>query len=76
LHPMQQALIKNDAFQCGDCTPGQISSAVALANEGRASTRAEIQELMSRNLCRCGAKSNILAAVEEDIALFLNAPGY
>jgi xanthine dehydrogenase YagT iron-sulfur-binding subunit len=65
LHPMQQAFIKHDAFQCGYCTPGQICSAVGLANEGRATSRAEIQELMSGNLCRCGAYSNILAAVEE-----------
>ncbi|RRV06373.1 (2Fe-2S)-binding protein [Pseudomonas sp. v388] len=65
LHPMQQAFIKHDAFQCGYCTPGQICSAVGLANEGRAHNRAEIQELMSGNLCRCGAYSNILAAVEE-----------
>ncbi|EPJ85248.1 MULTISPECIES: (2Fe-2S)-binding protein [Pseudomonas] len=65
LHPLQQAFIKHDAFQCGYCTPGQICSAVGLANEGRASSRAEIQEMMSGNLCRCGAYSNILAAVEE-----------
>lgn len=65
LHPLQQAFIKHDAFQCGYCTPGQICSAVGLANEGRANSRAEIQELMSGNLCRCGAYSNILAAVEE-----------
>ena len=65
LHPMQQAFIKHDAFQCGYCTPGQICSAVGLANEGRASSTAEIKELMSGNLCRCGAYSNIVAAVEE-----------
>nr|WP_314581715.1 2Fe-2S iron-sulfur cluster-binding protein [uncultured Pseudomonas sp.] len=65
LHPMQQAFIKHDAFQCGYCTPGQICSAVGLANEGRACTPDEIKELMSGNLCRCGAYSNILAAVEE-----------
>ncbi len=62
---MQQAFIKHDAFQCGYCTPGQICSAVGLANEGRASSTAEIKELMSGNLCRCGAYSNIVAAVEE-----------
>jgi xanthine dehydrogenase YagT iron-sulfur-binding subunit len=62
---MQQAFIKHDAFQCGYCTPGQICSAVGLANEGRARTADEIKELMSGNLCRCGAYSNILAAVEE-----------
>ena len=65
LHPMQQAFIKHDAFQCGYCTPGQICSAVGLANEGRAGSTAEIKELMSGNLCRCGAYSNIVAAVEE-----------
>ncbi|RMN46705.1 Iron-sulfur cluster-binding protein [Pseudomonas syringae pv. apii] len=73
LHPMQQAFIKHDAFQCGYCTPGQICSAVGLVNEGRASSRAEIQELMSGNLCRCGAYSNILAAVEEALPQFHNA---
>ncbi|MDB5994639.1 MAG: putative dehydrogenase [Pseudomonas sp.] len=65
LHPMQQAFIKHDAFQCGYCTPGQICSAVGLANEGRAETTAQIQELMSGNLCRCGAYSNIRDAIEE-----------
>jgi xanthine dehydrogenase YagT iron-sulfur-binding subunit len=65
LHPMQQAFIKHDAFQCGYCTPGQICSAVGLANEGRAQTPDQIKELMSGNLCRCGAYTNILAAVEE-----------
>lgn len=65
LHPMQQAFIKHDAFQCGYCTPGQICSAVGLANEGRAHTSAEIKELMSGNLCRCGAYSNIRDAIEE-----------
>lgn len=65
LHPMQQAFIKHDAFQCGYCTPGQICSAVGLVNEGKANSRGEIQELMSGNLCRCGAYSNIIAAVEE-----------
>ncbi|HKS15345.1 MAG TPA: (2Fe-2S)-binding protein [Pseudomonas sp.] len=65
LHPMQRAFITQDAFQCGYCTPGQICSAVGLAREGRARTREQIQELMSGNLCRCGAYSNIIAAVEE-----------
>ena len=73
LHPMQQAFIKHDAFQCGYCTPGQICSAVGLANEGRANSRADIQELMSGNLCRCGAYSNILAAVEEALPQFHDA---
>ncbi|MCS4250976.1 (2Fe-2S)-binding protein [Pseudomonas sp. BIGb0164] len=65
LHPIQRAFIKHDAFQCGYCTPGQLCSAVGLANEGRARTPAQIQELMSGNLCRCGAYSNIRDAIEE-----------
>lgn len=69
LHPMQRAFIKHDAFQCGYCTPGQICSAVALANEGRARTGAEISELMSGNLCRCGAYNNIRDAIEEALPL-------
>jgi xanthine dehydrogenase YagT iron-sulfur-binding subunit len=75
LHPMQQAFIKHDAFQCGYCTPGQICSAVGLANEGRATTSGEIKELMSGNLCRCGAYSNILAAVEEALPQSANRDG-
>lgn len=67
LHPMQQAFIKRDAFQCGYCTPGQICSAVGLMNEGRAHDAAQIQELMSGNLCRCGAYSNIREAIEDVI---------
>jgi xanthine dehydrogenase YagT iron-sulfur-binding subunit len=63
LHPLQQAFIDHDAFQCGYCTPGQICSAVALINEGRAKTEDEVRELMSGNLCRCGAYTNILSAV-------------
>jgi xanthine dehydrogenase YagT iron-sulfur-binding subunit len=74
LHPMQQAFIKHDAFQCGYCTPGQICSAVGLANEGRASTDDEVKELMSGNLCRCGAYSNIRAAVVEVLPLMNAAP--
>ena len=65
LHPMQDAFIRHDAFQCGYCTPGQICSAVGLANEGRACSADEIREGMSGNLCRCGAYSNILAAVQD-----------
>ena len=65
LHPMQQAFIQHDAFQCGYCTPGQICSAVGLANEGRAHDRAQIQELMSGNLCRCGAYNNLRDAIED-----------
>jgi xanthine dehydrogenase YagT iron-sulfur-binding subunit len=65
LHPMQEAFIKHDAFQCGYCTPGQICSAVGLLREGQARTDADIRELMSGNICRCGAYQNILAAVRE-----------
>jgi len=65
LHPMQRAFVKHDAFQCGYCTPGQICSAVGLANEGRVGDTADIRERMSGNLCRCGAYSNILAAIED-----------
>lgn len=65
LHPLQQAFIDHDAFQCGYCTPGQICSAIGLINEGRAKTKEDIQELMSGNLCRCGAYSNIVAAVQQ-----------
>jgi xanthine dehydrogenase YagT iron-sulfur-binding subunit len=75
LHPMQQAFIKHDAFQCGYCTPGQICSAVGLANEGRANSEDDIKELMSGNLCRCGAYSNIRAAVVEVLPQLDAAPG-
>ena len=63
LHPMQQAFIDQDAFQCGYCTPGQIMSAVALVEEGRLDSVDQIREYMSGNLCRCGAYPKILAAV-------------
>jgi xanthine dehydrogenase YagT iron-sulfur-binding subunit len=65
LHPLQQAFIDHDAFQCGYCTPGQICSAVGLIAEGKASTADEIRELMSGNICRCGAYPPIVAAIEE-----------
>jgi xanthine dehydrogenase YagT iron-sulfur-binding subunit len=83
LHPIQQAFLTHDAFQCGYCTPGQICSAVALADEARAGqpsqvtedlaapvvlTDAEIRERMSGNLCRCSAYPNILAAIHEVVA--------
>lgn len=63
LHPLQQAFMDHDAFQCGYCTPGQICSAQGLIDEGRAKTRDEVRELMSGNLCRCGAYTNITDAV-------------
>jgi xanthine dehydrogenase YagT iron-sulfur-binding subunit len=65
LHPVQQAFIDHDAFQCGYCTPGQICSAVGLVNEGRATCSAEVRELMSGNICRCGAYPQILRAVSQ-----------
>ena len=65
LHPMQQAFIDHDAFQCGYCTPGQIMSAVACVREGHAGSDAEIREYMSGNLCRCGAYPNIVAAINQ-----------
>ncbi len=64
LHPMQSAFIAHDGFQCGYCTPGQIMSAVAVVNEGRAKTDADIREQMSGNICRCGAYINIVAAIK------------
>ncbi|MCR4522989.1 (2Fe-2S)-binding protein [Bosea sp. 47.2.35] len=65
LHPLQQAFIERDAFQCGYCTPGQICSGIALIEEGHAATRDEIRELMSGNICRCGAYPNIVDAIED-----------
>jgi len=65
LHPMQAAFIKHDGFQCGYCTPGQICSAVGLLNEGHAKSDDEVRELMSGNICRCGAYPNIVAAIQE-----------
>lgn len=63
LHPLQQAFIDRDAFQCGYCTPGQICSAQGLIDEGHAHSREEVRELMSGNICRCGAYTNIADAV-------------
>jgi xanthine dehydrogenase YagT iron-sulfur-binding subunit len=65
LHPMQQAFIDHDAFQCGYCTPGQIMSAVALIEEGHASSSEEIREWMSGNICRCAAYPQIVAAIDD-----------
>ena len=64
LHPLQQAFIELDAFQCGYCTPGQICSAAGLIAEGKAKTSDDIRELMSGNICRCGAYPNIVAAIQ------------
>jgi xanthine dehydrogenase YagT iron-sulfur-binding subunit len=65
IHPLQQAFIDHDAFQCGYCTPGQICSAVGLIAEGKAKTADEIRELMSGNICRCGAYPHIVAAIQQ-----------
>ena len=65
LHPMQQAFIDQDGFQCGYCTPGQIMSAVACVREGHAKTDDDIREYMSGNLCRCGAYPKIVAAIKQ-----------
>jgi xanthine dehydrogenase YagT iron-sulfur-binding subunit len=64
LHPMQEAFVAEDAFQCGYCTPGQICSAIGMLKEGHAHSEAEVAEQMSGNLCRCGAYRNIRAAIE------------
>ncbi|WP_221392650.1 (2Fe-2S)-binding protein [Dyadobacter sp. NIV53] len=63
LHELQKAFIEYDAFQCGYCTPGQICSAIGMLREGKAKTRDEVKELMSGNLCRCGANNNIIDAI-------------
>ncbi len=68
LHPMQQAFIDQDAFQCGYCTPGQIMSAVACVREGHAGAEQDIREYMSGNICRCAAYPNIVAAVKQAAA--------
>lgn len=75
LHPLQAAFVKHDAFQCGYCTPWQICSAAGLAAEHRASSRDEIREHMSGNLCRCGAYPNILAAIEEALPVLRGQEG-
>lgn len=65
LHPMQQAFLDHDGFQCGYCTPGQIMSAVALLGEPCGPDDADVRECMSGNLCRCGAYANIIAAIQD-----------
>ena len=65
LHPIQEAFIKHDGFQCGYCTPGQIMSAVACIREGHANSPDEVREYMSGNICRCGAYPNIVDAIME-----------
>jgi xanthine dehydrogenase YagT iron-sulfur-binding subunit len=73
LHPLQQAFIAHDAFQCGYCTPGQLCSAIGLIKEGEATTVAEVRELMSGNICRCGAYPGIVAAITEVMGLAQHA---
>ncbi len=68
LHPLQQAFIDHDAFQCGYCTPGQICSALGMMAEGKAKSADEIRELMSGNICRCGAYPNIVTAIKQAMA--------
>ena len=65
LHPLQEAFVRHDAFQCGSCTPGQIMSALALLDEGRTGSDEEVRELMSGNICRCGAYPNIVDAIRD-----------
>ena len=65
LHPMQEAFIECDGFQCGYCTPGQIMSAVACVKEGHTDSVAEIKEFMSGNLCRCGAYNGIVQSIQK-----------
>jgi xanthine dehydrogenase YagT iron-sulfur-binding subunit len=65
LHPMQDAFIKHDGFQCGYCTPGQIMSGIACIREGHANSDDEIREYMSGNICRCGAYPNIVKAIAD-----------
>ncbi|MBV1853594.1 (2Fe-2S)-binding protein [Catellatospora tritici] len=65
LHPLQEAFVRHDAFQCGFCTPGQLMSAACLVGEGRTGSDADIREFMAGNLCRCGAYDNIVAAIRE-----------
>jgi xanthine dehydrogenase YagT iron-sulfur-binding subunit len=74
LHPVQEAFLHRDAFQCGYCTSGQICSAVGLLNEGQARSDADIRELMSGNICRCGAYPNIVAAIQDARAGQKNGP--
>jgi xanthine dehydrogenase YagT iron-sulfur-binding subunit len=65
LHPMQAAFVEHDGYQCGYCTSGQIMSAVALLKEPCGPKDADVKELMSGNICRCGAYPNIVAAIQE-----------
>src|ERR1700727_2808233 len=74
LHPLQQAFIDHEAFQCGYCTSGQICSGVGLIAEGKAKTADKIRELMSGNICRCGCYPNILAAIQQAMNRTMGRP--
>jgi xanthine dehydrogenase YagT iron-sulfur-binding subunit len=74
LHPVQEAFLERDAFQCGYCTSGQICSAVGLLSEGHAHSDADVREQMSGNICRCGAYPHIVAAVRDAMAARAKAP--
>ncbi len=69
LHALQQAFIAHDAFQCGYCTPGQICSALGLITEGKAKSLDDVRELMSGNICRCGAYPSIVTAIAEVMSM-------
>ena len=73
-HPLQEAFVAHDAFQCGYCTPGQICSAAGLIAEGKAKTAEQIRELMSGNICRCGAYPNIVAAIQQTMTAMGDKP--
>jgi xanthine dehydrogenase YagT iron-sulfur-binding subunit len=75
LHPVQEAFVRHDAFQCGYCTPGQIMSAIACIAEGHTQSDNDIREYMSGNLCRCGAYPNIVAAVRDAAAATASKAG-
>ena len=74
LHPVQEAFVKHDGYQCGYCTSGQIMSAVALLKEPCGPADADVQELMSGNICRCGAYPNIISAIREVRASYQGEP--
>ncbi len=69
LHPLQEAFVEHDAFQCGYCTSGQICSAVGMLREGRAKSPDDIRELMSGNICRCGAYGNIVTSIAQTMRM-------
>lgn len=75
LHPMQQAFIDHDALQCGYCTPGMILTAVAMLKHNPSPTREEIIDGLEDNLCRCGAHTRIIDAVEEAAGLIKGGTG-